>query len=314
MAKLAINKNAQISLLISLGILLVAAALWYISTLHIPMLDPKGIIALKERNLLAFTTILGFIVIIPVFIMTIVIAWRYREGNTKAAYTPDVATNRLAETIWWGIPILLILILSVVTWISTFDLDPNKAVASKNPPITIKVVAMNWKWLFIYPDQDGIASVNLAEFPVDTPITFDITSDAPMNSFWLPQLGGQIYAMAGMTTHLNINATEKGDYAGSSANISGEGFSDMKFTARAVSKAEFDAWVTQTKKSPDTLSAQAYAELAKPSKNNPQTLYASSAKGLYDTIVMKYMMPDSHTETHTPPATNSTQLNTETAQ
>lgn len=288
----------------SLALLFLLAAGWYISTLQIDMLDPKGIIALKQYKLLVFTTLLGLLVVIPVFIIAIVIATRYREGNTKATYTPNVSTNRLAEAIWWGIPIFLIGILSVVTWISTHDLDPHKPLASSVKPVTVQVVALDWKWLFIYPEQH-IASVNLVQFPINTPVNFKITADAPMNSFWIPQLGGQIYAMAGMTTQLHLNATEPGDYRGVSANISGEGFADMHFTARATSQAEFDAWVATAKQTQTELTSASYAELAKQSKNVPVTVYANTETDLYDTIVMKYMMPHSSDSVTTSPNTSA---------
>ncbi|MDB5186830.1 MAG: Ubiquinol oxidase subunit 2 [Candidatus Saccharibacteria bacterium] len=296
MRKLKMNTKVRLLLIALLAATLISVTCWYISTLHIDILNPKGLIAEKEYNLLVFTTLLGFVIVIPVFILAITIAWRYREGNTKAKYTPNVSGNRIAETIWWGIPILLIAILSVVTWTSTYDLDPHKPLASDVKPITIQVVALDWKWLFIYPEQK-IASVNLVQIPVDTPINFVITADAPMNSFWIPQLGGQIYAMAGMTTKLHLNATEKGDYKGSSANISGEGFSGMKFIARASSKEEFNAWVNVVKASPEHLTNAEYTALAKPSKDAPVTYYSATADDLYDTILMQYMMPhESSTE------------------
>lgn len=284
------HKKAKIALAILLGVAFVAVATWYISTLPIDILNPKGEIASKQYNLLVFTTLLGFVVVIPVFIMAIVIAWRYREGNHKARYTPNVSTNRLAETIWWGIPIILIVILSVVTWNSTHELDPHKPLVSDTPAINVQVVALDWKWLFIYPDHD-IATVNFVQFPVDTPVNFSITADAPMNSFWMPQLGGQIYAMAGMTTQLHISADTPGDYRGVSANISGEGFADMKFTARASSSAEFTNWVKTTKASSKKLDAAEYATLRQQTIAHPVTYYQLSDRNLYDTIVMKYMMP-----------------------
>jgi cytochrome o ubiquinol oxidase subunit II len=293
MQQLKIHKKLLITIAVALAISFIAAAAWYVSTLHIDLLDPKGIIALKQYNLLVFTTVLGFVVVVPVFIMAITIAWRYREGNTKAKYTPNVSTNRLAETIWWGIPVILIAILSVVTWISTHDLDPHKPLASNVKPVKVQVVALDWKWLFIYPEHD-IASINHVQFPVDTPVNFEITADAPMNSFWIPQLGGQIYAMAGMTTKLHLNATEIGDYKGSSANISGEGFADMKFIARASTNADFDNWIKSAKQSNSPLTASSYAELVKKSKDVPVSYYSSSDDDLYDTIVMKYMMPEAN--------------------
>ncbi|HEX7483560.1 MAG TPA: ubiquinol oxidase subunit II [Candidatus Saccharimonadales bacterium] len=291
-----INKKVRIALIALLVASFIAVAIWYISGLSIDILNPKGVVATKQYNLLVFTTLLGFIVVIPVFIMAIVIAWRYRENNHKARYTPNASTNKLAETIWWGIPIVLIIILSVVTWTSTHDLDPHKPLVSDVPAVNIQVVALDWKWLFIYPDQ-GIATVNFVQFPVDTPVNFSITADAPMNSFWMPQLGGQIYAMAGMTTQLHIMADTPGDYRGVSANISGEGFADMKFTARASSQADFTTWLNKTKTTPQHLDSTAYDALRKPTIANPMAYYSHAEPGLYDTIVMKYMMPKHDTST-----------------
>lgn len=304
MRKRTTNKKLIVIPGIILATLLAGAAVWYVGSLDIAILNPKGIVAFKQYNLLVFTTLLGFIVIIPVFAMAIFIAWRYREGNTKAKYTPNVSSNRLAETIWWGIPIILIGILSVVTWTSTHDLDPHKPLASTAKPVKVQVVALDWKWLFIYPEQN-IATVNYVQFPVNRPVNFEITADAPMNSFWIPQLAGQIYAMPGMSTKLHLNANEIGSYKGLSANISGEGFADMKFTAKATTKAEFDAWVIAVKRSDQKLTADTYAQLAKQSKNTPIAYYASSTAGLYDTIVMKYMMPE--TEKTTDISQNSTE-------
>jgi cytochrome o ubiquinol oxidase subunit 2 len=293
------NKTVRLILITLVAAALVVVINQYLGTLHIDILNPKGLIAVKEYNLLVFTTLLGFIVVIPVFAIAIFIAWRYREGNTKARYTPDASDNRVAETIWWAIPIVLIMVLSVVTWNSTHELDPHKPLTSSVKPVTIKVIALDWKWLFIYPEQN-IATVNLVQFPSNTPVNFEITADAPMNSFWIPQLGGQIYAMAGMTTKLHLNATENGDYRGASANISGEGFAGMKFTARATSQADFDAWVASVKRVPHHLTDSTYAVLAAPSKNNPVAFYASTPDDLYDTILMKYMMPHPQsTDEHT---------------
>lgn len=298
MRKQIIPKKLLLGIGIAFAALVAVAAVWYIGGLKIDVLEPKGIVAFKQYNLLVFTTLLGFIVIIPVFVMAIFIAWRYREGNTKAKYTPNVSTNRLAETIWWGIPIILIAILSVVTWTSTHDLDPHKPLVSSMKPVRIQVVALDWKWLFIYPEQN-IATVNYVQFPVNRPVNFEITADAPMNSFWIPQLGGQIYAMQGMTTKLHLNANEIGSYKGLSANISGEGFADMKFTAKATTKADFEAWVIGVKQSDKKLTPATYAALAKKSTDAPVAYYASSTDGLYDTIVMKYMMPETTKNTDT---------------
>ena len=249
-------------------------------------------------------TLLMLIVVIPVFALTIFIAWRYRAGNKEARYTPDWDHNRLIEFSWWAIPTIIITGLAIVTWKSSHELDPFRPLSSTTPPMTIQVVAMQWKWLFIYPSQN-IASVNFVQFPVNTPINFEITSDAPMNSFWIPRLGGQIYAMSGMSTHLHLMADTAGSYNGSSANISGEGFAGMKFIAKASTAADFDNWLQQMQSSPDQLSIERYNKLAEPSVDNPPSYYALSEQNLYDELIMKYMMPGSSLGSPSTPITHS---------
>jgi cytochrome o ubiquinol oxidase subunit 2 len=258
----------------------------------IPVLNPKGEIGDKERDLMIFGTILSLIIIIPVFTMTFLIAWRYREGNKKAKYQPDWDHSRLFESIWWGVPLILILILSTVAWKSSHELDPFKPIESSKEPIRVQVVALQWKWLFIYPDQK-IASINYVRFPEDTPVNFEITSDAPMNSFWIPSLGGQIYAMSGMVTKLHLIADQTGEYRGSSANISGRGFSGMKFIAEASSETSFNDWVRHNQKSSNSLGIDQYSDLSKPSENNPVEQFALADVNLFDYITHKFSInPD----------------------
>lgn len=277
-----------LSILIALGGLALIALFVHSST--VAVLSPKGTIAHEQFKLITLTALLSLIIVIPVFMLTFYIAWKYRASNTKAKYRPDHDHNRAAEAVWWLVPLALISILAVITWVSTHKLDPFRPIASSKKPLTIQVVALQWKWLFIYPEQD-IATVNYIQFPVGTTLRFEITADAPMNSFWIPELGGQIYAMAGMTTHLNLQATEAGSFRGSSANISGEGFAGMTFTAKATSDQDFTKWIESVRKSPDHLSTADYIELAKPSKDEPAAMYASSDQGLYDKVIMKYMTP-----------------------
>lgn len=262
---------------------------YYLHSFNIQVLNPKGIVAHDQRNLLIFTVLLGLLVVLPVFAMTFTIAWKYRESNTKARYRPDWDHNVFAEALWWGIPTAIILVLSIVTWTTSHSLDPRKPL-SDAAPMHIQVVALDWKWLFIYPDQ-GIASVNYVQLPVNRPVQFEITSNGPMNSFWIPQLGSQIYAMAGMSTHLNLEATSPGDYRGSSANISGKGFAGMVFTAHAGSEADFNAWVSQTRRSSSDLSSATYKDLAKPSENNPVAYYASASPELFNRILLSFQLP-----------------------
>lgn len=268
---------------------LVALAL-YLHFHTVAVLQARGTIAAQERSLLITATLLGLLVIVPVYILTVFIAWKYRVSNKRTKkYTPGWASSRWLEAVWWGIPLAIVTVLSVVAWRSSYALDPFKPL-SGGKPLTIQVVALDWKWLFIYPEQQ-VASVNLAPLPVGRPITFRITSDTVMNSFWIPQLSGQIYAMPGMSTALNLMAGKPGDYYGSSANISGNGFAGMHFTARAEDEQVFNRWAATTRQSAPTLSLNAYNQLARPSKDNPAAAYRLGADNLFDYVVMKYMVP-----------------------
>jgi cytochrome o ubiquinol oxidase subunit 2 len=260
----------------------------YISNHSFDVLNPKGVIALAEKNLLITAVSLMMIVIIPVFVMLGAFSWRYRASNTRAKYAPEWHTNKALEIIWWTIPAIIIFILACITWKSTHELDPYKPITSSKPPIVIQAVALDWKWLFIYPEQ-GIATVNFVQFPKDTPISFRITSDAPMNAFWIPQLGGQVYAMAGMNAQLHLLANEEGDYKGLSSNFSGDGFSGMKFTARVTTDEKFEEWVRAIKVLPNALTREEYDVLAQQSHNNPFAYYAMVDENLYTQIIMKYM-------------------------
>lgn len=257
---------------------------------YIAVLFPKGIIALEERNLLLIIQGIMLLVIIPVYIFTFIFSWVYRASNKKAKYDPDLIDNRFAEFVWWGIPLVLTAVIGVLTWVKTHELDPFKPIASDKKTMTIQVVALQWKWLFIYPEEK-IASVNFVQFPEQVPVRFEITADAPMNSFWIPHLGGQIYAMPKMKTELNLIANEPGDFRGSSANLSGEGFAGMHFIARASSEAEYHQWVEAAKKSSGSLGLEEYNKLAAPSQNNPEEIYRLKDNTLFNQIIMKYMHP-----------------------
>ncbi len=284
------KKNLKVIFGILIGTLTVALFVGILRNSNFEVLNPAGMIATKERNLMSLAAILMLVVAIPVFVMTFTIAWKYRASNTKATYQPNWDHNTLAEVIWWGIPCIIIAILSVVTWNSSHELDPSQSIVSSKAPITIQVVALQWKWLFIYPEQ-GIATVNYLEFPENTPVHFEVTSDAPMNAFWIPQLGSQIYAMPGMSMPLHLIADKTGSYDGLSANISGAGFAGMKFKATSASAADFNSWVESVQQSPDALTSYSYTTLAEPTINTPPTSFASVPGGLYNQIVMKYVMP-----------------------
>ncbi|HSX05833.1 MAG TPA: COX aromatic rich motif-containing protein [Candidatus Saccharimonadales bacterium] len=281
-----------------LGIVLLLAIVGGTSMLlrghTVSILQPVGEIGQKEKNLITFTVLLSLVVVIPVFILLGYIAWHYREGNTRAKYSPNLEGSAVAETIWWLIPTALLVIISVVNWRSSYALDPFKPLSSSKPTLHIQVVALDWKWLFIYPDQH-IARVNVVDIPVGTPVDFEITSDTVMTSFWAPQLGGQMYAMPGMSTHLNLVAAKAGNYDGVAANISGKGFADMKFTVHALPPDIYGDWLQIMHRLPKHLTASDYANLARPSvitqPNEFNNGYSTVDPTLYDTIVMKYMMP-----------------------
>lgn len=281
------GKKLTILGVVSFAVIAVSAFLLRNHTFAV--LQPAGEISQRELDILLFGAGLSLFVVIPVFILTFYIVWKYR-ADKKAAYLPEWDHSRSFEAIWWAVPIVLIAILSVITWKSSHSLDPFKPIVSDKKPLKVQVVALQWKWLFIYPEQN-VASVNFAQIPLDTPVRFEITSDAPMNAFWVPQLGSQIYAMAGMSSQLNLIANKTGDYVGVSSNISGKGFADMHFTVRSSTEADFGAWVRDAKNAPQRLSFATYNDLAQPTQNNPVASYSSVDPNLYDTIVMKYMSP-----------------------
>lgn len=262
----------------------------YVVTHNIPVLDPKGWVAIQQRDLIVICTLLMSIVTICVFAMMALFSWRYREENTKAKYTPEWAHSTLGEVIWWGVPCIIIAFLAVLTWTSTHALNPYKPIENGKTPLRVQVVSLNWKWLFIYPEY-GVATINYVQFPKDVPLNFEITSDAPMNSFWIPELGGQIYAMPAMRTKLHLIANEEGTFRGMSSNISGTGFAGMSFAAVSSSEDAFESFIDQVKASPKTLTEEEYNRLLVPSEYDPVVYYSEVNDGLFDSILMKYMHP-----------------------
>jgi len=285
-----VSKAYKVVLFLAIVCGIIAVFVHLLHGVNFPFLNPKGQIAYQERQLLIFTSLLSLVVVIPVFLMLFFIVTRYREGNKKARYEPDWDHSRVLEALWWGLPCVIILILAVVTWNTSHQLDPYKSISSSNKPITIEVVALQWKWLFIYPNE-GIASVNSFDFPVNTPVNFQLTADAPMNSFWIPSLGSQIYAMPGMNTQLNLIANSIGSYNGSSANISGTGFAGMQFIAKATSQQDYNNWTKSLQDSSSVLNDTSYQSLAKPSSYVSASYYKLNDAYLYDKIVLKYMTP-----------------------
>ncbi len=262
----------------------------------IALLNPKGSIALSELGLMLHAVEFMLIVAVPVIFLLFFFAWRYRSSNKKAVYKPEWEHAKMDELIWWAIPFEIVLILGALTWSSTHELDPKHPLEG-GEPLVVQVVALDWKWLFIYPEQK-LATVNYVWLPVGRPVRFEITADAPMNSFWIPKLGGQIYAMTGMVTNLNLLATEEGSYPGASANYSGEGFAQMKFTAEAVSPEEFDAWLLRAKDSPKQLTWEEYVALAEPSVAAGIEYYGDVDPELFDRVVTKFMQQTAETHAH----------------
>jgi cytochrome o ubiquinol oxidase subunit 2 len=248
------------------------------------VLDPHGPIASAERQILFNSLGIMLAIVIPTIVATLGVAWWFRSSNRRATYLPDFEYSGRLELLVWSIPAMTVLLVGGVAWVGAHDLDPRKPITSTAKPVTIQVVSLDWKWLFIYPEQ-GIASVNHLTVPVGTPLSFELTSSGVMNSFFVPQLGSQIYTMSGMVTRLQLQADHPGSYPGLSANFSGEGFADMRFTVNAVPAAQFAQWVTAARNSGPALDAASYADLAKPSRAVAPFTYRSVASGLFQKIL-----------------------------
>ncbi len=263
------------------------------------VLSPAGDIAMRQRDLLVISTLLMLLIIIPVMVLVIFFAWKYRESNRKAEYKPDWDHSTQLELVIWAAPLLIIICLGALTWVGTHLLDPyrpldrldkDRPLAADHRPLEVQVVAMDWKWLFIYPEE-GIATVNELAAPVDRPIRFKITATSVMNSFYIPALSGMIYAMPGMQTQLNAVINHAGEFEGFSANYSGHGFSHMRFAFHGLDDAGYDQWVQQVRESGQTLDRATYLELVKPSENNPATHYQSVDADLYRLILNMCVEP-----------------------
>ncbi|WP_049764852.1 MULTISPECIES: ubiquinol oxidase subunit II [Chelativorans] len=252
-----------------------------------PVIDPKGPIALAERDLLFTALAVMLIVVIPVFLMTFLFVTRYRASNKKARYAPDWSFSPAIETVVWVVPALIVIALGVLLWNATHKLDPYRTLAAKAEPLEVLVIAQDWKWLFIYPSQ-GVAAVNELVFPSGRPVNLRITSDTVMNSFYVPALAGQIYAMAGIQTRLNFLANAPGTFTGRNTQYSGDGFADQHFSVMAETPAGFEAWLQRVRQSPGRLDAAAYESLAKPSIGHPVTYYSGVQPGLFESVIAKY--------------------------
>jgi cytochrome o ubiquinol oxidase subunit 2 len=248
------------------------------------VLDPQGPVAQAERQIMFNSTGIMLAIVIPTMLATLGVAYWFRASNNRARYLPDFAYSGRLELLVWSIPIMTTILVAGVAWVGSYDLDPPKPIPSQVKPIRIQVVALDWKWLFIYPDH-GIAAVNQLTVPVGTPISFELTSAGVMNSFFVPQLGGQIYTMAGMVTRLNLRADHAGTYRGMSSNYSGAGFSDMHFDVDVIAEEKFEQWLSAARTAGPVLDPQSYSDLVKPSQAVAPFTYRALAPGLFNTIL-----------------------------
>lgn len=261
---------------------------------HFAVLQPAGDVAKQQSALMIFAFCLMMVVVIPVFGMLVFFAWRYRAGNDKkVAYTPEWSGNKWLELVWWSIPILIIMTLGIISVKTAHTLDPYTPIKSANKTLNVQVVALEWKWLFIYPDL-GIATVNELPIPVNTPVHFTLSADAPMSAFWVPSLGSMIYTMNGMSSQLNLMADETGTFPGYNTNINGEGYAKMTFNVYSKTTKDFNSWVATAQKSQKMMDVSTLKEISKPGTMN-ETTYMLMDNKLYEKVVMKYMqgmMPD----------------------
>ncbi|HIV69498.1 MAG TPA: ubiquinol oxidase subunit II [Candidatus Aquabacterium excrementipullorum] len=273
--------------------LLLAPLIALLAGCNAVVMSPSGDVALQQRDLIVISTVLMLLIIVPVIILTLLFAWRYRQSNTKANYAPDWDHSTQLELVIWAAPLLIIIALGALTWISTHKLDPyrpldrisaDKPLPADVKPLVVEVVSLDWKWLFVLPEQ-GIATVNEIAAPVDRPIRFKLTSSTTMNAFYVPALAGMIYTMPGMQTELNAVINKPGVYQGMSSHYSGSGFSGMTFKFHGVSNEDFDKWVAKAKAEGKALTRSTYSELAKPSERNPVALFSSVDPDLYKRVL-----------------------------
>ncbi|UXN62291.1 ubiquinol oxidase subunit II [Phyllobacterium zundukense] len=248
------------------------------------VLDPQGPVGAAQNTILLNATTIMLAVVIPVILLTLGFAWWFRHSNARARYMPDWSYSGRIELIVWSIPALVVLFLGGIAWVGSHDLDPGKRIASSAAPLNVQVVSLDWKWLFIYPDL-GVASVNRLMVPAGVPIRFQLTSATVMNSFFVPQLGSQIYTMEGMTTRLNLLADKPGRYPGLSAQFSGEGFSDMRFVVDAMPQQAFDQWTASARTAGGKLDKASYSELARPSSAVASSTFGQVEQNLFNDIV-----------------------------
>ncbi|MDN6321868.1 MAG: ubiquinol oxidase subunit II [Halomonas sp.] len=276
------------------GTLVLLALCLFLAGCSSALLDPKGQVGAEQRTLILTSFGLMLIVVIPVIAMTLLFGWRYRRSNSVAKYLPDWAHSNWIEAVIWIVPCAIIAVLALLAFQTSHSLDPHKPLESDVAPIEIQAVALDWKWLFIYPEQ-GVASVNEVAFPVDTPVRFRVSSGSVMNAFFIPHLGSQIYAMAGMDNDVHLIADEMGSYPGRSTNYSGAGFSGMTFEAKVTTPGEFDAWVETVRDASETLTyPEGYEALAEPSESHPVEYFSAISPALYESILSSFHTGGDH--------------------
>ena len=269
---------------------MVIAAALALTACQSAILEPRGPIGQAEKTILIDSLAIMLAIVVPTIVATLAFAWWFRASNKRATYLPDWEFSGRIEMVVWAIPTLTIILLGGVTWISAHDLDPAKPIESQTAALDIQVVSLDWKWLFIYPEQ-RVASVNRLVVPAGRPLHFSLTSGSVLNTFFIPQLGSMIYTMNGMTTQLHLQADEPGTFHGLSGHYSGEGFSDMHFDVRAVSAEEFARWVNTTRDAGMTLDSTSYAALAQQSIALPPTTFATVERDLFTRIVSQELAP-----------------------
>ena len=255
------------------------------------ILDPVGPVGSAEKTILINSTAIMLAIIIPTMIATVAVAWWFRRGNTKATYRPDWEYSGAVEMVVWGIPILTVMLLGGIAWIGSHDLEPSKPLKSDKPPLNVEVVSLDWKWLFIYPDQ-GIATVNQLVVPAGTPVSYRLTSATVWNVFWVPQMGTMIYTMPRMTTRLNLQADKPGSFTGVSGHFSGDGFPGMQFQVQSLPPDQFAMWAQGARGQGPMLDGRSYAELSKPSSYVKPMTYGAVAPALFDSIVANRVPPN----------------------
>lgn len=289
------SKKFTKSLIVSIGFIgiafvIFAVILFMLQGKDIPVFSPSGLVAKKEKDLLVFTLLLSLVVIVPVYAMLVFFAFRYRQRGGKGTYTPEDEDNPWFEALWWGIPITIIAILGSVTWFTTHQLDPSRPLDSDTRAMNVQVVALQWRWLFIYPEHN-IATLNELRMPVGTPVNFQLTADGPMAGFWIPSLGSQVYAMPAMSSRLSLQADKAGMFRGSNTNITGTGYSDMDFRVIAVSSKDvFDTWAgsISSNKQYKHLDWSTFEEISRQTRDKSVYYFYLHDKEIYSKIIKKF--------------------------